>query len=133
MNIENKAYITLKNIYCDGDVDYLFIWELINCVDIDEHYDEIDTPRVYKKTSKQIKNDLICLIDYLVGMGDFVAYDALQNKRLAIEDIFKFIEDLYKNNKLLEIGFDMSRVLLKEKKGKEAPTIIPDTVMRLFI
>ena len=73
------------------------------------------------------------MIDYLVGMGDFVAYDALQNKRLAIEDIFKFIEDLYKNNKLLEIGFDMSRVLLKEKKGKEAPTIIPDTVMRLFI
>ena len=132
------AWAWLDAFYDEGDIDWIFFWQLIGAVSEEMEEDEHGCSVSFNKTLLQRKNDALRLAKYLVvDMGDFKVYDAFNKKNYSngFIDFCDVIENLYTQNDFEhDITFNMTIALEKLEKGKPAPleSEVPPEIVDLF-
>lgn len=131
---QEYAFNVIKDIYDEGDRDYIFMENIIGLI----AYDEFDDPR--GMSDDEVFIDAMKVICFLTKFGDFEMFRASNKKgveeishELCEGDAFK-IESLLRDE-ARKTGksnfFDYQFVLKKTKKGKIPPEI-PQEISELW-
>lgn len=138
MNDREYALEAMDYFYADGDVDYIFYWQLLG--EVTYHTTSSGDDVLLEKTDEQRKIDSLLLASYLISTDDFSAGSTTQsldntfNYELMQGGFNEFRK--YVSEKVVSDGLDGDwhyEIWLKKTSiGKPPPTEVVEDIVNLF-